>query len=107
MSHLKPARISNNKKLSQPEVSPKKPTRKLGKPEVHRKKLTRKGRQPEVRRKKTKRNGNKQLSIGLPTPFPTIPTIKSIHSEVSTFSSILKSKEECEELFEECVFSYI
>ena len=106
MSHLKPARISNNKKLSQPEVSPKKPTRKLGKPEVHRKKLTRKGRQPEVRRKKTKRNGNRQLSIGLPT-LSTIATIKSIHSEVSTFSSILKSKEECEELFEECVFSYI
>ena len=90
MSHLKPARRSN-KKLTKPEVSRKKATKKLGK--------------PEVRRKKTTRNGNRQLNIGLSTPFPTIATIKSISSEVSTFPSILKSKEECEELFEECVFS--
>ena len=34
----------------------------------------------------------------------TIPTIKSENSEVSTFSSLLKSKDECEELFKEWVF---
>ena len=94
MSHLKPARRSN-KKLTKPEVSLKNPKRKLGKPEVRRKKPTRKG------------NSNRQLNIGLSTHLPTIPTIKSINSEVSTFPSILKSKEECEELFEECVFSDI
>ena len=79
----------------------------MGKPEVHGKKLTKKLGKPEVRRKNPTRNGNRQLNIGLSTALPTIPPIKSINSEVSTFPSILKSKEECEELFEECVFSDI
>ena len=43
-----------------------------------------------------------QTEFSIPDAIPTIP--QSENSEVSTFPSLLKSKEECEELFEECVF---
>ena len=46
-----------------------------------------------------------QTEFSIPDAIPTIP--QSENSEVSTFPSLLKSKEECEELFEECVFSSI
>ena len=46
-----------------------------------------------------------QTEYSIPDEIPTIPQSKD--SEVSTFPSLLKSKEECEELFEECVFSSI
>ena len=46
-----------------------------------------------------------QAEITIADAIPTISTIKSEDSKVSTFPSLLKSKEECEELFKECVFS--
>ena len=46
-----------------------------------------------------------QTEFSIPDAIPTIP--QSENSEVSTFPSLLKSKEECEELFEECVFPEI
>lgn len=45
-----------------------------------------------------------QAETTIPDAIPTISTIKSEDSKVSTFPSVLKSKEECEELFKECVF---